>query len=248
MATSVLTNSKQIMKRKKSSYSSKVDGASLRNEYEKMVYVLKALGGGVWEFDIASGALSCSRRWHEILGLNYDTQRVRSLDEFKPHIHPDDVGRATKVDMGEINRLIAQDERYAIDFRIIHQDGEPRWIRSVATLVADAARKFKAFGCITDVTPLIVSRPSLHESGMGVGKRSRKFASLTCNKQGATALSNTEIECLRWVSLGKTAKETAVILGKSARTIEFHLNNAMKKLNAVNKVQAVVLAVGLNLL
>ena len=62
------------------------------------------------------------------------------------------------------------------------------------------------------------------------------------------SLSDHEVECLRWVSFGKTAKETAAILGKSPRTIEFHLNNAIKKLNAVNKVQAAFLAIEQNLI
>jgi PAS domain S-box-containing protein len=220
-------------------------------EREKLLYIIKALGGGIWEFDMASGAIACSRRWHEILGLDYDTQQVRSVDQFRRYIHPEDVERATRVDLEEVERLIARDERYAIDFRIIHQDGHPRWIRSVASLVRDAERGLVAFGCITDITPLMRA-PAAHEDGAFAAPLRRKKA-LTVRKAvgsqaNAITLSVHEVECLRWVSLGKTAKETAVIMGRSARTIEFHLNNAMRKLNAVNKVQAVFRAFELNLL
>lgn len=224
----------------------------LKTEYEKMMYVIKALGGGIWEFDVTSGALKCGRRWHEILGLDYDTHRIKSVDEFRLHIHPDDVDRATKVDLEEIGRLIARDERYSIDFRIIHQDGKPRWIRSVASLVPDPERGLRAIGCITNVTPLMGSYAWLHGDGTFASKIPRKDAPAGSTgpgeKRKPISLSDHEAECLRWVSLGKTAKETAVILGKSARTIEFHLNSAMRKLNAVNKVQAVFLAAEMDLL
>lgn len=224
----------------------------LKNEYEKMMYVVKALGGGIWDFEVASGALICSRRWHEILGLDYDTQPIRSIDEFRPHIHPDDADRATRIDLEEIDRLIARDERYAMDFRIIHGDGKPRWIRSVASLVSSAGHGLRAIGCITDITPLVGSWSPPRDNGKTGAKIPGKRVRASRRKPGVSqrpvSLSDHEIECLRWVSLGKTARETAIILGKSARTVEFHLNNAMRKLNAVNKVQAVFLAVGLNLL
>jgi DNA-binding CsgD family transcriptional regulator len=46
-----------------------------------------------------------------------------------------------------------------------------------------------------------------------------------------------------WVSLGKTANETGSIIGKSQRTVEFHLNNAVRKLGAVNKIHAAAIAI-----
>lgn len=104
---------------------------ALRRKYERLLYVIKALGGGIWEFDTISGALECNERWHEILGLNYRTQRIKTVEQFKSHIHPDDVDRATKVDAEQLHRLIANDQSYTIEFRIKHQDGSYRLIRSL---------------------------------------------------------------------------------------------------------------------
>lgn len=56
------------------------------------------------------------------------------------------------------------------------------------------------------------------------------------------ALTSKERECLFWVGMGKTSFETGVIIGRSARTIEFHLANAVKKLGASNKVHAAMIA------
>ena len=61
-------------------------------------------------------------------------------------------------------------------------------------------------------------------------------------------LSERELECLEWVSLGKTSWETAIILGVSERTINFHLLNAAKKLNVYGRQAAVALALRQNLL
>jgi DNA-binding CsgD family transcriptional regulator len=61
-------------------------------------------------------------------------------------------------------------------------------------------------------------------------------------------LSERELECLEWVSFGKTSWETALILGVSERTINFHLLNACRKLNVYGRQAAVALALRQNLL
>ena len=64
----------------------------------------------------------------------------------------------------------------------------------------------------------------------------------------ARDLTEREREVLRWTSLGKTSSEIGIILGITTRTINFHVTTIMVKLDAVNKTQAVVKAVMLNLL
>lgn len=56
-----------------------------------------------------------------------------------------------------------------------------------------------------------------------------------------------EKEVLRWSAEGKTAFEISLILGISERTINFHITNAVVKLGAANKTQAVVKAVALGM-
>lgn len=62
------------------------------------------------------------------------------------------------------------------------------------------------------------------------------------------ALTPRELECLRWTMEGKTAWEVGAILGISERTAVLHVNNAMHKLGAVNKHQAVLKALRLGLI
>lgn len=61
-------------------------------------------------------------------------------------------------------------------------------------------------------------------------------------------LSPRETEVMRWSAVGKTAGETANILGITERTACFHIGNALNKLNCTNKTAAAVKAVSLGLL
>lgn len=63
-----------------------------------------------------------------------------------------------------------------------------------------------------------------------------------------TRLTRREREVLQWAALGKTSWETSKILMLSQRTVEFYLSNAMVKLSAATKVQAVSKAIHLGLI
>lgn len=52
-------------------------------------------------------------------------------------------------------------------------------------------------------------------------------------------LTQRETQCLRWAADGKTSSEIAQLLGLSESTANFHLNSAMRKLDVVNRQQAV---------
>lgn len=54
-----------------------------------------------------------------------------------------------------------------------------------------------------------------------------------------SSLSTREKECLFWVSEGKTSWEIAQILGITERTVNFHLNNAIRKSGCKNRYQTV---------
>lgn len=55
-------------------------------------------------------------------------------------------------------------------------------------------------------------------------------------------LTTREHQILKWVSEGKGCWETGAILGISERTVKFHLQNIYRKLNVVNRAQAITKA------
>ncbi len=63
----------------------------------------------------------------------------------------------------------------------------------------------------------------------------------------AADLSMRERDCLAWASRGLSSKEAATRMNLSHRTVEFHIANAMTKLNASSRIQAVARAMALGL-
>ncbi|MFN7010681.1 MAG: LuxR C-terminal-related transcriptional regulator [Allorhizobium sp.] len=61
-------------------------------------------------------------------------------------------------------------------------------------------------------------------------------------------LSAREIECLRWSAAGKSSDEIAIILSISSHTVVSYLKSAMRKLDSVNRMQAVARACRFRLL
>jgi LuxR family quorum sensing-dependent transcriptional regulator len=57
------------------------------------------------------------------------------------------------------------------------------------------------------------------------------------------AISEREREVLTWCALGRTSKEIAYILFVSENTVNVHIKNAIAKLSARNKTEAVTIAV-----
>lgn len=56
------------------------------------------------------------------------------------------------------------------------------------------------------------------------------------------ALNEREVQCLTWAARGKTSPEIGTILGLSKRTVNFHVENACRKLNVATRTEAVVKA------
>jgi DNA-binding NarL/FixJ family response regulator len=61
-------------------------------------------------------------------------------------------------------------------------------------------------------------------------------------------LTDREKEVLGWVGRGKTSSEIAIILGVSERTVNFHCDQAMKRLDVINRTQAVATAIAQGLI
>ncbi len=57
-----------------------------------------------------------------------------------------------------------------------------------------------------------------------------------------THLSERELECLTWAALGRTDTEIGSVIHRSPTTARFHIDNAVRKLGARNRTQAVAIA------
>jgi DNA-binding CsgD family transcriptional regulator len=66
--------------------------------------------------------------------------------------------------------------------------------------------------------------------------------------QPDTRLTHREIEVLKWVKEGKSNWDIASILKISERTVKYHISSILKKLDVVNRSQAVAVAITENLI
>ncbi|WP_370100271.1 response regulator transcription factor [Bradyrhizobium yuanmingense] len=53
---------------------------------------------------------------------------------------------------------------------------------------------------------------------------------------------NEEKQCLRWIEQGKSSWEIGVMLNVSENTVNFHVKNAMRKLETSSRTKCVVKA------
>ncbi|MFN3480230.1 MAG: LuxR C-terminal-related transcriptional regulator [Thermodesulfovibrionales bacterium] len=84
--------------------------------------------------------------------------------------------------------------------------------------------------------------PHIHQAFIRVLRREGMLSSEPQKFSGNKMLSLREIEVLKWAKEGKTNWEISKILGISERTVKFHLQNIMRKLDAVSKGHAIAKA------
>jgi DNA-binding NarL/FixJ family response regulator len=53
-------------------------------------------------------------------------------------------------------------------------------------------------------------------------------------------LTEREMEALTWVARGKSSTDIAVLLNVSERTVNFHINNVIRKVGVATRVQAAI--------
>jgi LuxR family quorum sensing-dependent transcriptional regulator len=91
-----------------------------------------------------------------------------------------------------------------------------------------------------------VAKSALQLIGVYAHNRIRSLARAQPEKRDLLTIREREV--LRWVAGGKTSWEISIILKISERTVKFHLVEASRKLNAVNRTSAVAKALARGLI
>jgi DNA-binding CsgD family transcriptional regulator len=66
--------------------------------------------------------------------------------------------------------------------------------------------------------------------------------------EGRVVLTDRERDVLLWLAEGKTSEDIGTILAISSKTVDFHVANLMRKMNALNRTQAVARAIRMGLI
>lgn len=84
----------------------------------------------------------------------------------------------------------------------------------------------------------------LHVGAVIVHDRMFRALEKSAESTGGPQLTPQEAACIHWAGLGKTNAEVGQIMGISARTARFHIDNVRHKYGAKTRTQAIVVALG----
>ncbi|MBS0248885.1 MAG: PAS domain-containing protein [Proteobacteria bacterium] len=109
---------------------------------------------GLWQVDLATGAMTCSENMLRILGIGAPAAStdgdatVMRFSTLEQVTHPDDMPA-----IAEIQHIIADGLPFDRNFRVIHPNGRVRHLSIHGEVVVDASgRKSRAIGALMDVT------------------------------------------------------------------------------------------------
>jgi len=117
-------------------------------------------GVGVWDYDIQRDELVWDRTMYRLYGLA-PGEREPSYKLWRDSLHPDDRIETVRL----IEAALAGDADFVTEFRIIHPDGETRYIRADASLILDdAGQPLRLVGVNWDVTDSRRTEAELREA------------------------------------------------------------------------------------
>ena len=114
--------------------------------------VASALGGFVYDWDLASGIVTRSAGVFDLLGYR-ESDIAGDAGWWHERVHPDDLTRVEAATRAAVNDPAA--ERLKADYRVRHADGTYRWIANHTWLVRDNERRVvRLVGVTSDISAL----------------------------------------------------------------------------------------------
>jgi PAS domain S-box-containing protein len=119
----------------------------LAHNAERLALAEEVAGFGVWEFDVATGAINMTAGAAALSGFGRQPCVVTG-PQLDQQVHPEDRAAVLAV----VKRAIVHGEPYRIENRIVTEDGSVRWIRSQARVEVIDGRSTRITGAIIDIT------------------------------------------------------------------------------------------------
>ena len=101
---------------------------------ERLEMAGRSIGLGVWDWHVQSGEL----HWDERMYVLYNLQPAagtNTYDMWRSRVHPEDISAAEQ----QLREAVAGTGEYNTEFRVLHANGEVRWIMAAAVVVRDEA-------------------------------------------------------------------------------------------------------------
>jgi len=148
VAVSALLLGAAIAEREAAEHRGAADYARLQASEERLRLALEAGRMGVWDWDVATGAITWSDSLEPIHGLARGAF-PGTLEGFQALVHPEDRERVNRA----ITHALEEGGGYDVEFRNLRPDGTVHWIAGKGTAVRDpAGRAVRMLGVGMDVT------------------------------------------------------------------------------------------------
>jgi PAS domain S-box-containing protein len=123
---------------------------ALRDSEERYALAMSAANEGLWDFDLVSGkAATVSRRVWSILGFEGDGPSS-GLKDWRARIHADDLERYAAAIKGHLE---GETDRYEAEYRMLHKDGDYRWVHDQGLALRDeTGRPYRFAGSVGDIS------------------------------------------------------------------------------------------------
>jgi len=122
---------------------------ALRESEERYALAAEGAQDGIWDWNVESNEIYFSPRWKELLGFQQD-ELADEIEAFFTRIHPEDqrsVRREFRPDGS------ASSTHFELEFRILHRDGEFRWMLCRGAIVRNAqGQAIRMAGSMADIT------------------------------------------------------------------------------------------------
>jgi PAS domain S-box-containing protein len=121
----------------------------LKLSKERFDSILKATNDGIWDWDITTNNIYFSSRWKAMLGYQEDDSII-NLASWASLVSQKDADRV----LDDLTLFLSSDRlSYSQTFRMIHKNGEHRWILSRGHLLRDGdGQCYRMIGADTDIT------------------------------------------------------------------------------------------------
>jgi diguanylate cyclase (GGDEF)-like protein/PAS domain S-box-containing protein len=145
----------------------------LRQSHGRYARALAGANDGIWDWDLTTQVMFYSLRWKAMLGET-DSKITPNVEEWFNRIHPDDIARV-KSDL-EMH-IQGRSEQFYSEYRMMHSDGQYRWMLSRGVAVRDSKGKaMRVAGSQTDITDRKLAESqlrhdALHDTLTGLANR-----------------------------------------------------------------------------
>jgi diguanylate cyclase (GGDEF)-like protein/PAS domain S-box-containing protein len=136
---------------------------ALRDSVDRYQLAMQGSSDGLWDWQLAGGALHLSARWKDMLGYR-DDELANDVEAWHALVHPDDLRRFQAAFQ---QHLAGESPHLEVQYRLLHRDGDYRWLlcRGLAQRDGNGVA-VRVAGSQTDVT-----RRAVYDSLTGLANR-----------------------------------------------------------------------------